>query len=1275
MLVAEEKSAVRASSAPPESNHHRRSGSFSMRQVYDKMQKYLKQDATGSDGPAGNNTSSPVNKRRGFSGRKWLPPPLRKLSQGKVEKTQQSTPDRPPLKKTGSDKRIKVPTEMGNKPSVSEGEDEGDERVLRAARSLGNAELANGGAEDVDDVEVELPPPMKPISEPILCPPTVPAIEENPCKREQHTENQERNSLFRDAKSESSGDAVDNKDLSTECSSNEATAALSGDDEKSAENVKKHLENRQYVLHELLETEENYVTDLALIVEGYMVTMRDENCSIPMPEDLKTGKDKMVFGNIESIYDWHKNVFMKELKRCAQQPGELGQLFKKYERKLYIYVVYCKNKPMSEFIVSEHLDTYFEELRSLLGHKLQICDLLIKPIQRITKYQLLLKDLLKYTERAGIESDAALLRDALRVMTVVPKAANDMMDVGRLQGFDGKITAQGKLLLNGPLIVSDLPANTTTIVGKNKELHVFLFEQSIIFSEASVKKNQFSSSKYYYKTHIQVNKMAYEFKEDSFFIRSTDPNKVQFELCCLAPTPELHLEWESTIEAMIQTQTDFLKAIQSPIAYQKELTRDAFPFEIPQVNRQTVNIPVTTVQQQQQQPVDVSKNRKTVPAIHKANTIGIPSEAEITNSKDKHQKKYFFDGLRRNKHKSDSQVAEGNKSQTEGGSPRRWSEAQNSTFDNHVMAPGTQARLVCEWPECNLGEAVTIIRYDSNQGYLVRTNTHLEEIWLPSHVLSNGNRKAWSFRFRKPSFTPGRRSIDGTNIQENIIPEVSCPEFRDKVKDCTAQSGTKVVFKCRVKPCGRNVQITWKKTEPDPCVMRNSGRFALSQSEDGVAMLIISNARSSDSGTYLCIASNDIGSAQCYAVLNVSDSLPLLREPLIQVISCSSVLLEWDNDSNSNQQFLVEYCKLGTGEWMSPNGRQPLNSLSYTVEHLIPGETYSFRVITVQNKQISLPSVAVTLPVADNLRWQQEQFKRRYIELEEIDRGRFSVVRRAQDRGTGLEVALKQVFRRKQPHKVTQAEYALLAGMQHLHIIHAMALFDNAPVPGIDTIVLELVKGPLLFNFIAQNDEYTESEVNQYAKQLISALAWLHDKNLAHLDVKPENVMIDPNHVTPLVKLIDFGDCVNTSKSVILPPACLEFASPELVLGQPVGRHTDYWAVGVFLYVLLSGVSPFLDDSMEETTANILKCDYCFPDEYFSAVSCEAKELIGKLLSLNPTQRISMEQALESAWIQNINNGNNVIPSSRLKTFIVRRNPLHHPATPTTPTNTTFFTD
>ena len=66
------------------------------------------------------------------------------------------------------------------------------------------------------------------------------------------------------------------------------------------------IQKREYVIRELLDTERDYVHDLREVVEGYMALMRDPECEIPMPEDLKGGKDKMVFGNIEAIFEWHR---------------------------------------------------------------------------------------------------------------------------------------------------------------------------------------------------------------------------------------------------------------------------------------------------------------------------------------------------------------------------------------------------------------------------------------------------------------------------------------------------------------------------------------------------------------------------------------------------------------------------------------------------------------------------------------------------------------------------------------------------------------------------------------------------------------------------------------------------------------------------------------------------------------------------------------------------------------------------------------------------------
>lgn len=90
---------------------------------------------------------------------------------------------------------------------------------------------------------------------------------------------------------------------------------------------------------------------------------------------------------------------------------------------------------------------------------------------------------------------------------VVPKEANDMMDLFRLQKFDGKIKVQGNLMLHGPLLCTECPSNAdrnSSLAIKPREMQVFLFQQSIIFSEIVGKKTQFVNPSYIYKNHIQV---------------------------------------------------------------------------------------------------------------------------------------------------------------------------------------------------------------------------------------------------------------------------------------------------------------------------------------------------------------------------------------------------------------------------------------------------------------------------------------------------------------------------------------------------------------------------------------------------------------------------------------------------------------------------------------------------------------------------------------------------------------------------------------------------
>uniref|UniRef100_A0A673N743 Rho guanine nucleotide exchange factor 25 n=1 Tax=Sinocyclocheilus rhinocerous TaxID=307959 RepID=A0A673N743_9TELE len=319
-----------------------------------------------------------------------------------------------------------------------------------------------------------------------------------------------------------------------------------------------------YVLKELIETEKLYVADLGLIVEGYMASMNAKG----VPEDMK-GKDKIVFGNIHQIYDWHKDYFLGELEKCVAEPERLAQLFIKHERRLHMYVVYCQNKPKSEHIVSEYIETYFEELKQQLGHRLQLNDLLIKPVQRIMKYQLLLKDFFKYYTKAGMDTEE--LEKAVEVMCFVPKRCNDMMNVGRLQGFEGKITAQGKLLQQDTFTIAE---QDSSILSRSKERRVFLFEQLVIFSEPIDRKKGFSLPGYIFKNSIKISCLGVEVCVDgdpnrfALSSRGADGSTVRFVLH--SSSQDICKAWVSDVSQILETQRNFLNALQSPIEYQRK---------------------------------------------------------------------------------------------------------------------------------------------------------------------------------------------------------------------------------------------------------------------------------------------------------------------------------------------------------------------------------------------------------------------------------------------------------------------------------------------------------------------------------------------------------------------------------------------------------------------------------------------------------------------------------------------------------------------------------
>uniref|UniRef100_A0AAQ4RNG3 Uncharacterized protein n=1 Tax=Gasterosteus aculeatus aculeatus TaxID=481459 RepID=A0AAQ4RNG3_GASAC len=472
--------------------------------------------------------ASPGPKRPGNTLRKWLTSPVRRLSSGKadghVKKLAHKHKKSRDVRKSGE---VTMGSQKDSDDSAATPQDE---------TSCGEEE----GEEGADSVP--LPPPMAIQQHSLLQPDS-----QDDKVRRGRTPRWRRRGWDRKEKGHGESGGVGRRDC--DC------FALLTFPQESSFNFRSE---RIYVLLELVETERDYVRDLSLVVEGYMSRMKEEG----VPDDMK-GKDKIVFGNIHQIYDW-----AQRLEKCLEDPDRLGPLFLKQERRLNMYVVYCQNKPKSEHIVSEYMDTYFEDLKQRLGHRLQITDLLNKPVKRIMKYQLLLKDFLKLSKKAGLES--VELEKAVEVMCIVPKKCNDIMNVGRLQGFDGKIVAQGRLLLQDTFMVSDPEGS---LLGRMKERRVFLFEQVVIFSELLDKKKGFSAPGFLYKNSIKVSCLGIEETMESdpckFILTSRSTNGTVESFVLHSSHAGVREVWTLQIGQILESQRNFLNALTSPIEYQR----------------------------------------------------------------------------------------------------------------------------------------------------------------------------------------------------------------------------------------------------------------------------------------------------------------------------------------------------------------------------------------------------------------------------------------------------------------------------------------------------------------------------------------------------------------------------------------------------------------------------------------------------------------------------------------------------------------------------------
>jgi len=257
---------------------------------------------------------------------------------------------------------------------------------------------------------------------------------------------------------------------------------------------------------------------------------------------------------------------------------------------------------------------------------------------------------------------------------------------------------------------------------------------------------------------------------------------------------------------------------------------------------------------------------------------------------------------------------------------------------------------------------------------------------------------------------------------------------------------------------------------------------------------------------------------------------------------------------------------------------------------------------------------------------------------EKLGNGKFGMVYRVICKSTGKPYAAKHVeCRRASEKRRIMEEVEILGSINHPQIMRLYRVFADLEDSLNDEIVLllEYLSGGDLYNRVMYSEkEITERHVGGFIKQVLLGLQHLHFNNIVHLDIKPENIVCERSDSSK-IKLVDFGlsRVLNEQIDVCVMQGTPDFVSPEVLNYEPVSYASDMWSVGVITYVLLSGLSPFLGNTKDETFCNITSGSYTLNEEQFDSLSKEARDFIQSLLIVDPEKRMTATDCLSHSWI------------------------------------------
>ncbi|XP_017336042.1 caM kinase-like vesicle-associated protein [Ictalurus punctatus] len=252
----------------------------------------------------------------------------------------------------------------------------------------------------------------------------------------------------------------------------------------------------------------------------------------------------------------------------------------------------------------------------------------------------------------------------------------------------------------------------------------------------------------------------------------------------------------------------------------------------------------------------------------------------------------------------------------------------------------------------------------------------------------------------------------------------------------------------------------------------------------------------------------------------------------------------------------------------------------------------------------------------------------------------FCEIFRAKEKNTQKMYTCKK-FLKKDGRKVRKAaknEILILKMVKHHNILQLVDVFETRKEY---FLFLELATGREVFDWILDQGYYSERDTSNVIRQVLEAVAYLHSLRIVHRNLKLENLVYYNRLKHSKIVISDFHLAKLENGLIKEPCGTPEYLAPEVVGRQRYGRPVDCWAIGVVMYILLSGNPPFYDEADDDDDDShdknmfrkILSGDYEFDSPYWDDISDSAKSLVASLMEVDQDQRLTAQEAISHEWI------------------------------------------